>query len=130
MDDLATIAEWIGIGPHRVLEDAPRAAVAIRGDGKIAYANRATVTLFGYSRPELIGLSIEALLPEGRRNKHASYINGWFAHPRPRPMGAEHLDIEGRNKNGELMKLDIQLAPIETDKGIMALAWVEERNNA
>lgn len=126
MDDVNVIAEWIGIGPQRVLEDAPSAAVVIRGDGKIAYANRSAVTLFGYSRAELTGNSIDMLLPEDRRDKHVTYINGWFAHPRPRPMGSEHLNIQGRNKNGDLMKLDIQLSPIETDKGIMALAWVRD----
>lgn len=127
MDDALAIAEWIGIGPQRVLEDAPSAAVVIRSDGKIAYANRAAVTVFGYSRAEFVGQSINILLPEDRRSHHSEYIAGWFAHPRPRAMGASHLNIQGRNKNGELMALDIQLSPIETEKGIMALAWIRER---
>lgn len=43
-------------------------------------------------------------------------------------MGAD-LGIQGRNKNGDLLDLDIQLSPIETDKGIMACAWVRERGS-
>jgi PAS domain S-box-containing protein len=77
LDDVTAIAEWIGIGPQRVLEDAPSSAVVIRDDGRIAYANRSAVTLFGYSRAELVGRSIDMLLPEDRRDKHASYIAGW-----------------------------------------------------
>lgn len=127
MDDLTIIEEWIGLGPHKVLEDGPHAIIVVRQDGRIAYANRAAVSLFGYARPELVGKSVDCLLPDDRRAKHASYIGGWFMHPRPRPMGSEHLNIQGRNKNGQLMSLDIQLSPIETDKGVMAQAWIRER---
>ena len=124
--DLNTIAEWIGIGPHKVLESAPSAVVVVRSDGNIAYANLAAVTLFGYSRQEFVGKPVDFLIPEARRAPHAQNVLGWFKHPHARPMGTG-LDIHGRNKNGEPIALDIQLAPIETDSGVMALAWVRER---
>lgn len=127
MAELDQITEWVGIGPQKVLEDAPSGVVAVRADGNIAYANRAVVTLTGYSRGELIGRPIDCLLPEERRPGHSDYVLGWFKHPHPRPMGEGHLNIQGRNKQGELIDLDIQLSPIETDKGIMALAWIRER---
>lgn len=126
MASASDIVEWVGLGPHRVLEESPEAVIAVREDGKIAYANRAFMTLFGYSRAQVIGRGVEMLIPEDRRTHHADNIAGWFMHPRPRPMGAE-LQIQGANRNGDLMDLDIQLSPIETDKGIMALAWIRER---
>lgn len=124
--DLNSISEWIGIGPHKVLESAPSAVVVVRSDGNIAYANLAAVTLFGYSRQEFVGKPVDFLIPETRRAPHAHNVAGWFKHPHARPMGTG-LDIRGRNKNGEIMPLEIQLAPIETDSGVMALAWVRER---
>lgn len=123
MDD---IVSFLGKGWHVVLEDAPPGVVIVDDSGRIKWANRAFVTLFGYSRPEVVGKQVNFLLPEDRRDQHAGYISGWFQHPKPRPMGVD-LKIEGRNKNGDLMALDIQLSPIETDHGIMALAWIRER---
>lgn len=120
------LIDFLGHGWHTVLEDAPSGVVIVDDSGKIVWGNRAFVTLFGYARPEVVGKQINFLLPEDRRSMHADYISGWFQHPRPRPMGAD-LNIQGQNKNGERLSLDIQLSPIETDRGIMALAWIRER---
>lgn len=129
MDDVVTkVAMFAGRDWHTVLEDAPSGAIIVGDDGKIVWCNRAFVTLFGYSRPEVVGKQVNFLLPEDRRDNHADHIAGWFQHPRPRPMGAE-LRIQGRNKFGGLMGLDIQLSPIETETGIMALAWIVERGS-
>lgn len=127
MDEaVATITAFAGRDWHTVLEDAPSGAVIVRDDGRIVWCNRAFVTLFGYARPEVVGKQINFLLPEDRRENHADHIAGWFRHPRPRPMGAE-LHIQGRNKFDDLMDLDVQLSPIETETGIMALAWIVAR---
>lgn len=121
------IIGFVGRDWHTVLEDAPSAVVIVNGEGRIRWANRAFVTLFGYARPEVVGKQINFLLPEDRRSSHADYISGWFRHPRPRPMGAD-LNIQGQNKSGDLLDLDIQLSPIETEQGIMAEAWIRERS--
>lgn len=126
MADHSDIVSFVGQGWHIVLEDAPPAVVIVNDEGNVMWANRAFVTLFGYARPEVVGKQVNFLLPEERRLQHADFISGWFAHPRPRPMGAD-LNIQGRNRNGEIMALEIQLSPIETDKGLLALAWIRER---
>lgn len=126
MANASDIVSFIGQGWHLVLEDAPPAVVIVNDEGKITWANRAFVTMFGYARPEIVGQQINFLLPEDRREQHGNFISGWFMHPRPRPMGAD-LNIQGRNRNGEIMSLEIQLSPIETDKGLLALAWIRER---
>lgn len=120
------IATFIGQGWHVVLENAPSAVIIANDEGKLLWANLAFVSLFGYARPEVVGKQINFLLPDERRERHAEYIAGWFAGPRPRPMGAD-LSIEGQKKNGDVITLEIQLSPIETDKGVLALAWIRER---
>lgn len=120
------IVAFAGRDWHTVLEDAPSGAVIVNDEGEIIWANRAFVTLFGYARPEVVGKQVNFLLPDERRENHADYIAGWIKHPRPRPMGAD-LHIQGKNKFGDYMDLDIQLSPIETEAGIMALAWIQER---
>lgn len=128
MDSVRRLVDWNDLGPHRFLEEAPSAVMLVDPAGKIVWANRAAVTLFGYARPEIVGRSVEMLLPQDRRSDHGEYLARWFRHPHSRLMGAD-LGIQGRNKNGDLLDLDIQLSPIETDKGIMACAWVRERGS-
>lgn len=125
-DEAADVARLIGHGWHVVLEDAPPGVVILDGSGCIKWANRAFVTLFGYARPEIVGEHVNVLLPEDRTERHSEYISTWFRHPRPRPMGAD-LNIQGRNRNGDLMDLDIQLSPIETEDGVLVLAWIRIR---
>jgi PAS domain S-box-containing protein len=127
--DMSPIVEFIGIGPHKVLESSPSGAVAVRPDGTIAWANLEAVAFFGYARAEFVGQHVNILLPEDRRDSHADYVAEWIKHPRARAMGAGHLNIQGRNKSGELLNLDIQLSPIETAQGILALAWIRERSS-
>jgi PAS domain S-box-containing protein len=121
-----SIGDWLKLGPHKLLEEAPLAVLVVNDQGKIVFANRMAVTLFGYSRAEFVGKEIHFLVPSDRRAPHANFIAGWFKHPRARPMGAD-LGIAGQNKNGDLMDLNIQLSPVEADAGVLAVAWIEER---
>ena len=123
---IEAIEDWLKLGPHKLLEEAPLAVLVVGGDGAIKFANRMAVTMFGYARAEFVGKPIHFLVPDDRRPRHADFIAGWFKHPRARPMGAD-LGIEGRNKNGDLMNLDIQLSPVESDTGVLAVAWIGER---
>ena len=122
------IEQWVSLGPHRFLEDAPIAVIVADDHAKITWANKAAVTLFGYSRGELTGQQIDMLLPADVRGRHEAHFAGWVQHPRARQMGAG-INIAGLNKNGEVLALDVQLSPIETDSGIMAMAWVRERSD-
>ena len=56
-----------------LLESAPDAMVIVDGREKIVLINSRTEQLFGYQRHELLGYSVEVLLPErfhGRHRKH------------------------------------------------------------
>jgi PAS domain-containing protein len=47
-----------------LLESAPEAVVIVDAAGLIQIVNRQTEVLFGYPRAELLGQSVEVLLPE------------------------------------------------------------------
>ena len=55
-----------------VVESAPNGIVLVDGDGAIVFVNRETERLFGYTRDELIGQSVEILLPERFHKSHAA----------------------------------------------------------
>src|SRR5205823_1610073 len=71
-----------------LFEFAPDGIVLVNQYGLLIRVNAQAEQLFGYRREELIGQSIEILLPERFRGKHAGHRNHFMAEPHRRPMGA------------------------------------------
>jgi protein-histidine pros-kinase len=92
-------------------------------EGKIEITNTQTEKLFGYTRNELVGNSIEILLPERFRGKHPRHRSNFFSHPETRAMGAGR-DLFGLHKNGQEIPLEIGLNPINTPEGTLVLAAI------
>jgi PAS domain S-box-containing protein len=105
------------------IESAPSGMVMVDGNGSIVLVNSQAEKLFGYSRSELIGQSVEMLVPERFHHHHPAYRQGFFQQPESRPMGAGR-DLFGRRKDGTEFPIEIGLNPIETDEGIFALSAI------
>lgn len=98
---------------YRVLFEAyPDALVVADAGGTIVLANPAASVLLGYSVDELIGLAVEALVPETIRPKHAGYRDSFGRDPRPRPMG-KRTDLVARRKDGSQVIVEIALSPLQ-----------------
>ncbi|PYP15791.1 MAG: PAS domain-containing sensor histidine kinase [Gemmatimonadetes bacterium] len=106
-----------------VVESAPSGMVMINRAGMIELVNRETERLFGYSREELLGKSIELLVPRRLREGHPAHRTTFFANPQTRAMGAGR-DLYGVRKDGTEVPVEIGLNPIETDEGLFVLASV------
>ena len=89
---------------------APDGYLVVDADGTIREANPKAESLFGWSRDELVGSSVEILVPEIVRARHKSHRGTFMAHPRDRPMGMG-LDLQGRRKDGSTFPVEISLSP-------------------
>ena len=98
---------------RNVLESAPDAMIIIDEQGKIAIVNAQVEKMFGYERQEILGRTIEALLPERLREQHVSHRGGFVRDAKLRPMG-EGLDLVARRKNGSEFPVEISLSPVRT----------------
>ena len=107
------------------LEFAPDAVIGVDETGEIRLVNSRTHAVFGYTREELIGESVEMLVPESVRPGHVAHRDGYFESPRTRPMGAG-LDLYARRKDGSEFPCEISLSAVATDEGMMALAAVRD----
>ncbi|CAN5425931.1 hypothetical protein BH10PSE17_BH10PSE17_14300 [soil metagenome] len=102
---------------------SPDGLLIIGHDGRIVMASQCTVELLGYPLAELIGLSIESLVPEDTRARHAAYRGAYNEHPRTRLMGTRS-DLVARRKNGSEVQIEIALSPLHTQGMPLTLAAI------
>jgi hypothetical protein len=105
------------------VESSPNGVVMIDEEGSILLVNREVERMFGYERQELLGSSIEKLVPERFRGSHPEYRAGFFARPSVRSMGAGR-ELYGLRKDGVEFPVEIGLNPIETDEGLVVLSSI------
>jgi len=106
-----------------VVESAPNGVVMVDRQGIIVLVNRETERLFGYSRTELLGRSIDTLVPDRLRKQHPRERDEFFGNPHRRAMGAGR-DLYGVRKDGVEIPVEIGLNPIATADGMFVLASV------
>ncbi len=105
------------------IEAAPNGMMLVDEKGMVVLVNAQIEQLFGYSREELVGSSVDRLLPERARQSHRGLRDGFFAHPQSRPMGAGR-ELYGRHKDGREVPVEIGLSPLHTEKGLLVLSSI------
>jgi PAS domain S-box-containing protein len=106
------------------VEASSSAIVMVNQQGEIVLVNEQTENLFGYSRKELIGQTVEMLVPERFRGGHPAHRAGFFAAPQARrPMGAGR-DLFAQRKDRSEFMVEIGLNPMRTSEGLVVLASI------
>jgi protein-histidine pros-kinase len=108
-----------------LLDSAPDAMVIADSDGTIVLVNVRAEELFGYARDELVGSSVDVLVPESFRTRHREHREAYFEAPRVRPMGID-LELFGVRKDGSRFPVEISLSPLETPDGVLVSAAVRD----
>jgi PAS domain S-box-containing protein len=108
-----------------LFEFSPDAIIASDQEGRIKQTNAQVESFFGYARGELLGQSVEILVPERFRRTHPAHRQDYSDRARVRQMGIG-LELYGRRKDGSEFPVDIMLGPVETAEGRMVLSVIRD----
>jgi diguanylate cyclase (GGDEF)-like protein/PAS domain S-box-containing protein len=103
-----------------ILGAAPNPMVVVNGDGIMILANKAAQELFGYEMEEMVGQSVELLVPQGARRLHDQLRSRYMDSPQARPMGARR-DLWAVGQDGRAIFVEIGLSPVHTADGLLVV---------
>jgi PAS domain S-box-containing protein len=104
-------------------DSSPTGKLVIDDAGAIVLANREAERLFGYGPDELLGQSVEVLVPARYRAGHSGERRAFQAAPQSRRMGAGR-DLFGMRKDGTELPIEIGLNPVHTADGVIILTTI------
>jgi PAS domain S-box-containing protein len=110
---------------RRVFDSAPDAIVVVDGSGTIDLANPAAERLFGYAPAEMVGLPVEALVPDAVRGRHTRLREGFADRPSARPMGPT-ARLVAQHRDGQQIPVEIMLSPMRLDERLVTIAIVRD----
>jgi PAS domain S-box-containing protein len=108
-----------------LVEAAPDAMVIANEDGLIVLLNDQAARLFDCDRGDLVGSTVETLVPDRFRAVHPRHRAGYAAEPRTRPMG-QGLDLWARRRDGTEFPAEISLSPLRTEEGVFTIAAIRD----
>jgi PAS domain S-box-containing protein len=108
-----------------LLDAAPDGIVVVDESGQILFVSRRTEELFGRDRAELLGRSVDDLLPDRYRQAHRAHRTRYRAEPRTRSMGTG-VTLFGRRNDGSEFPVEISLSPLPTSSGLRIVAAVRD----
>lgn len=110
---------------ERTLAASPDAVIIVDENGTIRQANSEAARLFDYLQEDLIGTSVEQLLPESLRERHVSLREEYMQDPKPRPMG-DGLELSALRQDGETFPVEISLGPLNIDSEPRIMATISD----
>ena len=106
-----------------LFENATEGIVLVNQQGKIVLANPSAGRMFGYEPDELVGKSIEILIPERFSSHHHQLRDGFYEKPSNRVMG-QGRDLYGKKKDGTDLPVEVSLSHYKKEDQLFAIAFI------
>ena len=97
-----------------VINNVREGIVSINTSGIVESANPAIEDVFGYMPDELVGRSINMLMPEPDRSRHDGYLKHYMETGEKRIIG-RYREVVGLHKNGKQFPLEVNVAEMMLD---------------
>jgi PAS domain S-box-containing protein len=103
-----------------IIAASPDVTLVVAPDGSISGAAGPLAALLGWEPDELIGRSIEVLVPSSSVPEHVRLRVDYERHPAARPM-ADGAVRAARHRNGRRVQVEVGLAPMPDRPGSVAV---------
>ncbi|THU30727.1 PAS domain S-box protein [Niastella caeni] len=106
-----------------LFENATEGIILTNEEGKIILVNPAAVKTFGYETSELIGKTVDVLIPDHVRPKHENLRKEFYKSPQNRIMG-HGRDLYARKKDGSNFPVEVSLSHYQRDNELYVIAFI------
>jgi PAS domain S-box-containing protein len=110
---------------QQIFDASPDGLLMANRQGVIIRTNEQAERIFGYAHDELIGQSVERLVPEKFHDLHSSHWEGYHATPSARSTGPG-LELSYQRKDGSEFPVEIALSPVQSGNEMQVLVVVRD----
>ena len=103
-----------------VFHDLPDAVIFADCEGLIRFWNAGAERLFGFSRDEAVGQSLEIIIPKRLRQRHWDAYRRMMETGRPRHPSNDPLSVPAQTKSGQTISIHFTVAPLPGPYGVVA----------
>jgi PAS domain S-box-containing protein len=106
-----------------LFENATEGIILTNGQGSIVMVNPAAERIFEYEADELIGNTIEILIPDSMRAHHHTMRQDFYKKPGNRQMG-HGRDLYARKKDGSGIPVEVSLSFYKKNEELFVIAFI------
>ena len=109
------------------------AMIAVGEDGLICLFNPAAEKMFGRGQAEMIGQTLELLVPEDYTSRHKQHVHDFFVNNRQDYMADRPLELPARHSKGHIFPIELSLSVgiVDEKRVVIAIARdITERKKA
>ncbi len=99
--------------------------ITIDGRGRIESFNAAAERIFGYAAREVMGQSINLLIPHGKRSRHDAYIERYLETGEKKIIGIGREEL-GLRKDGTTFPIDLAVTELHVDGQVLFTGVVRD----
>ncbi|TAM83059.1 MAG: PAS domain S-box protein [Acidobacteria bacterium] len=109
---------------QELLNSLPDGVVVTDAEGSITFVSDQALEIFGFPREELLGHSVEILVPDAFRETHRKYRETYLWNAKARPTDA--MELQARRKDGSLFPVEMSLAAYRTPDGLRIITAIRD----
>lgn len=98
-----------------LVDDIPDAVIYVDPDNIIRLWNAGATRIFGFSASEAVGRSLDIIIPERLRKRHADGFRHMMETGQRRHKADEVLSVPALNKSGETLSIQFTVAAVTND---------------
>jgi PAS domain S-box-containing protein len=103
-----------------LLDSMSDAIIASDSDGKITFWNPGAERIFGFSRSEAIGQSLDLIIPERLRARHWAGYSEVMRTGESRYGHGDLLSVPAMRKDGARLSIEFTIVPLKDESGAMS----------